>query len=257
MTAVIVTQGLLDLLRERRFAHAAWRGDRLKVGERISVPEDCRLEPHAQMFFGYLLPASMGAFTYSHSQLDGRLEIGRYGSIGSGVTWIGDPHPLDWASTSPFSYGAGPLQGVMTYFRDHVRGDAANQWTFSPPDQRIRLGHDVWIGDQASIGPGVSIGDGAVIGARSLILEDVPPYAVMVGAPARVLRMRFPEALVERLRALAWWRYGPDLLVELPVPQPERFIEALEARIAAGGVQPFAPQPITHDEILAVAEPMR
>ncbi len=68
------------------------------------------------------------------------------------------------------------------------------------------IGPDVWIGQGAFIKAGVTIGAGAIIGARATVLRDVPPYGIVVGTPGRVLRLRFPEATVERLLALRWWR---------------------------------------------------
>lgn len=253
MAGMTVTEPLLRLFRERRFMHAVWRGERLQVGQRISVPEGCRLEPYAQMFLGVFFPEAMGAFTYSHSSLDTRLQVGRYGSIGVGVSWMGEPHPADWASTSPFSYGPEPLQGIMRYYADRPPPGGLTRRSFSLPDQSIRIGHDVWIGDQAMIAPDVTVGHGAIIGARSLVLDDVPPYAVMVGSPARILRMRFAEDLVERFLKAEWWRFGPDVLQDLPVEEPARFLDAFEARVAKDAPAPFAPEPITFAEIEAVA----
>jgi len=69
------------------------------------------------------------------------------------------------------------------------------------------IGNDVWIGNQVTIMPGVKIGDGAVIGAGAVVAKDVPPYAVVVGNPGIVKRLRFSERIVERMLAVRWWRY--------------------------------------------------
>jgi len=74
----------------------------------------------------------------------------------------------------------------------------------------IRIGNDVWIGARAIVVSGVTIGDGAVIGAGSVVTGDVPAYAIMVGAPARVLKYRFSEPIRERLLALRWWDWPED-----------------------------------------------
>jgi virginiamycin A acetyltransferase len=68
----------------------------------------------------------------------------------------------------------------------------------------------VWIGTEATILPGVEIGDGAVIGAKAVVGSDVPPYAVVAGNPARVVRRRFDEASVARLRAIGWWDWPAE-----------------------------------------------
>nr|WP_269204245.1 CatB-related O-acetyltransferase [Lysobacter silvisoli] len=72
------------------------------------------------------------------------------------------------------------------------------------------VGNDVWIGYQAMLMPGVRVGDGAIVAARSVVASDVPPYAVVAGNPARVLRMRYDEEQVRRLQRIAWWDWDAD-----------------------------------------------
>ncbi|MBR4727706.1 MAG: CatB-related O-acetyltransferase [Clostridia bacterium] len=67
------------------------------------------------------------------------------------------------------------------------------------------IGNDVWMGSKANVVRGVTVGDGAVIGASALVLEDIPPYAIAVGCPARVIKYRFDAETVERLLRLQWW----------------------------------------------------
>lgn len=74
----------------------------------------------------------------------------------------------------------------------------------------IRIGNDVWIGARAIVVSGVSIGDGAVIGAGSVVTTDVPPYAIVVGMPGRVLKYRFSEPVRDRLIELKWWDWPED-----------------------------------------------
>ncbi len=69
----------------------------------------------------------------------------------------------------------------------------------------VAVGHDVWIGHGATIMPGVTVGTGAVIGAGAVVTKDVGPYMIVVGVPARPLRMRFPSEIAEQLLAIAWW----------------------------------------------------
>jgi virginiamycin A acetyltransferase len=73
-----------------------------------------------------------------------------------------------------------------------------------------RVGNDVWIGMEATILPGVTIGDGAIVAAKSVVASDVPPYAIVAGNPARVIRRRFDDATIARLLAIAWWNWPVD-----------------------------------------------
>jgi virginiamycin A acetyltransferase len=124
-----------------------------------------------------------------------RLVIGKFCAIARGVKFImnGANHQMDGISTFPFFiFGNGweaatPAPGELP-----CKGDTV-------------VGNDVWIGYDALVMPGVTIGEGAIIAARSVVTADVPPYAVVGGNPARVVRSRFDEETVGRLRAIAWW----------------------------------------------------
>ena len=67
------------------------------------------------------------------------------------------------------------------------------------------IGNDVWIGQNATIMPGVHIGDGAIIGANATVASDVAPYSIVAGNPARLIRKRFDDELVDLLEKFAWW----------------------------------------------------
>ena len=72
------------------------------------------------------------------------------------------------------------------------------------------VGNDVWIGYEAVILSGVTIGDGAVIGTRAVVTKDVPPYTIVGGIPAKPIRKRFDDAVIERLEALRWWDWEEE-----------------------------------------------
>ncbi|WP_417458330.1 CatB-related O-acetyltransferase [Kordiimonas sp.] len=143
-----------------------------------------------------------------HYEANGdRLEIGRFCAFATGTTFImnGANHRMDGPSTFPFpifgeSWGEhiGLLMGLPT------RGDTI-------------VGHDVWIGYKAMIMPGVKIGSGAIIAAGSVVTDDVPPYAIVGGNPARVIKMRFDETTIDRLLALEWWFWPvEDITANIP-----------------------------------------
>lgn len=134
------------------------------------------------------------------------LFVGNYTSIASGVkVFLGGEHRTDWVTTFPFN--------VLWESAKHYEGHPATKGD-------VVIGNDVWIGTEALITSGVKIGDGAVVGARAVVTRDVPPYAIVAGNPAKIVRYRFDEKSIERLLALQWWdwpehqiaRAMPDLL---------------------------------------------
>ena len=79
---------------------------------------------------------------------------------------------------------------------------------------QIIIGHDVWIGRGATIMSGVKIGNGAVIGAQAVVAKDVPPYAVVVGNPGKVIRYRFNKDIISKLQAIKWWYWSQNEIIE-------------------------------------------
>lgn len=76
------------------------------------------------------------------------------------------------------------------------------------------IGHDTWIGHGVIVMNGVTIGDGAVVGSGAVVTKDIPPYAIAVGNPAKVIKYRFDEETIRRLRALRWWDWSYESLKE-------------------------------------------
>lgn len=112
--------------------------------------------------------------------------IGRDSSSGLGQ------HPLNYVSS----------QNIF-YKRNNLNNKWVNKINF--PSRQITIGNDVWIGVESLIMDGVSIGDGAVVGARAVVTKDVPPYSIVVGQPAKVLKYRFSPEVIERLLEIKWW----------------------------------------------------
>jgi acetyltransferase-like isoleucine patch superfamily enzyme len=253
MPLLTVTRELLDLLAAHPVFHKPYGGERWRVGDRLALDQNCTLEPYTQIFGGHSLPLEMGAFSYSHSDVRHYVAVGRYCSIGRDVSWLAGSHPRDWATTSPIAYRPdGALPAIAAYAERRPGVIAEREF---PDFARVTvIGHDVWVGDQAMIRQGVRIGHGAIVGARALVLEDVAPYAVVAGSPARVLRSRLPEALAARFLKAAWWRFAPEAIQQLPIEEPARFIDQLEARLA-GDPPPVLTAPrLGYAELLAASE---
>lgn len=251
MRAVKVNRPLLDLFAARRVHHRVHSGERWRIGQNIGVNETCQIEPYVTLANGDFLPRALGAFSYTHSALHAAASVGRYCSIAEGLTFMGAAHPVDRITSSPttFDQPRSALRFIGDYLDDHGITDYPIH-EFDPRPGPVTIGHDVWIGAQAMIAGGVTIGHGAIIGARSVVTKDIPPYAIAVGSPARVVRLRFSERNIERLLALQWWRFGPDVIQRFDSRDVDRFLDAAEADATA---QPLNLQPITFAEIAAAA----
>ena len=145
-------------------------------------------------------------------------DIGSFVSIANGVVIGGGRHPMEWVGMSPVFYEG--RDSVKAKFATHAR----------EPVKRVVVGHDVWIGRSAIVLPGVELGTGCVVGAGAVVTRSVPPYTIVAGNPAHVIRLRFAESLVARLLATQWWlmpeaalhRLGPHMT------DVERFLDVVE-----------------------------
>lgn len=150
------------------------------------------------------------------AKLIGNIEIGRW-------TTINGPNSDIWALVNTVRIGNfcsiarnvsiqeydHHFDRITSYFvRANVFGEKMDQDIVSKGD--IIIGNDVWIGTQSVILSGATISDGAVIGANSVVNSFIPPYAVAVGSPAKVVKYRFPEHMIENLLTLKWWDWDDD-----------------------------------------------
>lgn len=199
-------QRMIDLLREAK---------RRTIGG--ALPPDLLAERYPEYRIGR---GSYGDLVVVRYPGDARLQMGAYCSVAAEVkVMLGGEHRPDWVTTYPFSARDPRFAHIEGHPR--TKGD-------------VVIGNDVWLGREAMILSGVNIGDGAVVGARALVTRDVPPYGIVAGAPAQLVRKRFDEATIEKLLAIRWWDW-PDDRIERAMPLLlSRDIAAFIAAVDAG-----------------------
>ncbi|MET3709382.1 acetyltransferase-like isoleucine patch superfamily enzyme [Sphingomonas trueperi] len=169
---------------------------------------------------------SIGAFTYGANLFLHYADVGRYCSIGPDVCIGLGNHRTDLFSTHPLA-----VKGGSQFTWHHQFGVMRNSLNepveAGPGLPRTTIGNDVWIGRGALINDNVTVGNGAIIGAGAVVTRDVPDYAVVVGAPAKIVRYRFDDDLIERFLRLRWWDLDLSALSAVPV-EPDAFLAALE-----------------------------
>jgi virginiamycin A acetyltransferase len=150
---------------------------------------------------------------YLHAGAPEKVSIGKFVQIAHGTQFITSSanHQMNGISTYPFAVFGEPWSTMYEPCWPN-KGDTT-------------VGHDVWFGHESLIMPAVTIGSGAIIAARSVVTKDVPAYAIVAGNPARVVRMRFSDAEISRLLAIAWWDW------------PVEKITANIQHIAAGDIE--------------------
>ncbi|BDR10663.1 CatB-related O-acetyltransferase [Comamonas thiooxydans] len=172
------------------------------------------ITPHLRVFIGAHSYMNDGGYLRSN------IFIGRYCSIGRRVTIGAGMHHIDGLSSSP-----------------SIRIGTATNYT---EDQLIQLSikktkrpftilmNDVWIGDGVVVMPGVTIGTGAVVGANSVVTKDIPPYAIVGGCPAKIIKYRFPDEIIEELLKSEWWELSKEDLENLPTGNVIEFIDSIK-----------------------------
>ena len=152
-------------------------------------------------------PLNIGKYTYGKPKIiryagdTASVSIGRFCSIARGAEiFVGGDHNPNWVSTYPFRI----VFGEKGRYKDGIPGTKGN----------VVIGNDVWIGYKSTIMSGVTISDGAIIAAKALVTKDVPPYAMVGGVPAKVIKYRFSESQIMALLAIRWWDWPIDLIKE-------------------------------------------
>ena len=175
--------------------------------------------------FTYIADSDFESHVTHHYEWNGdKLIIGKFCQIAAGVEFImnGANHQMNAVSTFPFYTLEGWDMDSPALSDFPLKGDTV-------------IGNDVWVGQNAVILPGVRIGDGSIIGASSVVGSDVPPYTIVAGNPAKILRKRFDEELIDLLLKFRWWDKSAEeingLIPILTCSDLEKVRKELKARL--------------------------
>lgn len=179
----------------------------------------------------------IGAFTYANGNSNFRYveSIGRFCAIAPNVT-IGLPEH-NWrniTSHTMFDIGSNMFSDFYQYTNEYANYNLIKhnmrKNRNAKRDQMTKIGNDVWIGYGATILRGVTIGDGAVIAGEAVVTKDVPAYAIVGGNPAKIIKYRFSQQVIDKLLQIKWWEYGPEILKDIDITDIENAISIMEER---------------------------
>ena len=245
--SLFMTQEVVDIFKSFNI-YFGRKENRFRPDQRVHFKSDVQIEPYA-CFPKATWLHPMGAFSYSETDLPNTVKVGRYCSIAMGVNVFGVRHPLEWITTSSILYDV-EKDGYRSFIKARYDFGCNDMEVIWPEKYRLpppKFEHDVWVGKDATFARNITIGTGSIVAASSVVTKDVPPYAIVGGNPAQLIRYRFDEKLIDRLLKSKWWSYSPEIFSYGNYRDPLEFVEMMESQELP---VKFNPKPVTAFDIL-------
>lgn len=190
----------------------------------LNIPsiKNCKIDKSSKVCSGsQIVNSSMNKYSYvANFCCIIHTEIGSFCSIADNCIIGGSSHPMQWVSTSPAFYNGKNIL-KKNFSKHHYIATI-----------KTNIGNDVWIGSNCLIKGGITIGDGAIVGMGSVVTKNIEPYTVVAGNPAKQIKKRFNDDIIERLLQTKWWEFDDASLKEKSklFLNTERFLEIIETK---------------------------
>lgn len=192
-------------------ANSAYIGKNVQINIPVAIGKDTEI--HNNCSLGAYSLLNNNSIMYSNTQIGRYCSIARFCEIGVAS------HPTTFLSSSSFQYNHILFKHPDNSFKRKIS-------YIGQPETYI--GNDVWIGAKSIIQSGVKVGHGAVIGALSYVNQDIPPYAIAVGIPAKIIKYRFNQEQIQQLLELKWWELNPIDMKDVQFDNIDLAIEQLQ-----------------------------